>query len=122
MDIATGRAEDHSATLPLDASGLPAVAPPTPVAPGQVPGMVAPARDTTGEYQAQAAAGAADVRAAQAAGMAAENGRRAHYGQDILPPGAAYGDPLALPVVPDDANAPSSDFLFAEGDQPGKGT
>jgi hypothetical protein len=98
VKIATGSAEQHETPLPLDPQ--PAVAPPTPVASPPAPG--APARDTTGERLSQLAAGEADVRAAQASGMAAERDRRAHYGSDVLPVGASYGDPMTLPPVVSD--------------------
>jgi hypothetical protein len=42
----------------------------------------------------------ADVRGAMASGMSAEHQRRDHYGADVLPQGASYGDPMALPAVP----------------------
>ena len=96
FDIATGTYTEATALQPLDASGLPGVAPPTAIVPGQLSGPTYPAMDTTAMFQQQMAAGEADVRAAQSAGMAAEHDRRAHYGADILPAGAAYGDTMTL--------------------------
>jgi hypothetical protein len=36
--------------------------------------------------------------------------------------GSTIGSLVSLPGVPEDATGPAADFLFAEGDQPGKGT
>jgi hypothetical protein len=60
-----------------------------------------------GEYAAPLAASERDIATAQASGMSAEHQRRGHYGQDILPQGAAYGDAMTLPPVP--ANAVPSE-------------
>jgi hypothetical protein len=76
-------------------------------------------RDLTGERLGQLAGYEADIRAAQHAGMTAENDRRSGYAADISPQGAAYGDQPTLPTVPEDAVTPSSDFLYPQGDQPG---
>lgn len=114
MDLATGQPESHPSVLSIDAATTPGVAPPTPVA-GGLSGPTSPARDTVAEFQDQQAAGEADCRRAQAARMAAETDRRHHYA-------GVYGDTMTLPTVPEDASGPAADFLFAEGDQPGKGT
>jgi hypothetical protein len=111
VKIETGASESHPTPLPVDTSHTPRVAPPAPVA--SVPnGPTIPGRDTTGEYQAQLRAGEGDVRAAQAAGMTAEHGRRDHYGSDVLPAGASYGDLMSLPPVPDNAVPPANSFGY----------
>lgn len=70
-------------------------------------------------YPAQMAGVEADVAAAQAAGMAADSGRRAHYEADMLPQGTAYGDPVALPVVPANAVPAEGSALYPySGDEP----
>ena len=97
MEISTGAREDHPTPLPYDAALSPALAQPTPVASGApVQGAVL---DTTAMNLEQQRQGEADVAAAMHAGMAAENDRRHHYGQDILPQGAAYGDAMDLAGV-----------------------
>jgi hypothetical protein len=93
--------------LPYDPSASPGVQAPTAIVMGQLSGPTVDARDTTGEYQSQMAAVEADCRAAQAAGQGAENDRRDHYGQDILPAGAAYGDAMDIPPVPANAVPPA---------------
>jgi len=98
VKIATGEAESHPTPLPYNPQ--PPVAPVTPVVPGQLSGPTVAARDTTGEYQAQMAAQTADWAAAQAAGHAAEMGRRQGYAGDINPLGSDYGDLMNLPEVP----------------------
>jgi hypothetical protein len=100
MDIASGNAEQHPSLLPYDPGLSPGLAPPTAIAPGQLTGPTVDAADTVGQQQERLSALEADCRAAQAAGMAAETDRRHHYGQDILPLGAAYGDAMDLPPVP----------------------
>jgi hypothetical protein len=124
MKIATGQPEDHPTPLPLDASGLPGVAPPTVTAPGsdspanaglQVGGV----RDLTGERLSQLAAGEADWAAAMSAGMSADADRRAHYAAAMAPLGASATDEIALPAVPEDATSVANDFLYSQGDQPG---
>ena len=119
MDIATGQAEAAPPLLmPLNDAGLPGVAPSTPVA-GLLTGPTVGARDTTGEYQTQMAAVEADCRAAQSAGMSAENGRRDHYAAGILPVGASYGDAVDIPVVPTNALPPAqSDEYPWQGMEP----
>ena len=87
------------------------MAPVTPVV-GQLSGPTYDGRDTVGEFQAQMHADVADVAAAQAAGMAAEHGRRDHYATDILPTGSAYGDAMALPPVPDNALPPAASYGY----------
>lgn len=90
LDVATGsRSQAPDGLQPLDASGLPGVAPPTEIVPGQLSGPTVPARDTVGEYAAPLAASEADIRAAQATGQDARNAMLAHYHQDILPVGSA---------------------------------
>lgn len=68
----------------------------TPVAGLMTPADQTPARDLTGERLGQLAGYEQDITAAMQSGMAAEDGRRQHYGQDILPQGAAYGDFMTL--------------------------
>lgn len=111
MQISTGQAESHETPLPYDPGESPAVAPVTPVV-GQLSGPTYDGRDTVGEFQAQMHADVADVAAAQAAGMAAEHGRRDHYATDILPTGSAYGDAMALPPVPDNALPPAASYGY----------
>jgi hypothetical protein len=112
VEIATGNAESHPTPLPYDPGESPGVQRPTFIQPGQLTGPTYDARDTTGEFQGQRVAGEADCRAAQAAGMDAEDRRRQHYGQDILPVGAAYGDAVDLPPVPDNATPPAMSDLY----------
>jgi hypothetical protein len=119
MDIATGAAQAHEPLLPYSPENSPATAPPTPVASAPSPANQGTVRDLTGERLGQLAQAEADIRAAQASGFRAENGRRSGYAADISPAGAAYGDQPALPVVPEDAVTPSSGFLYGQGDQPG---
>jgi len=78
--------------------------------------------DSTAAFAQQAREGAAAAAAAMSAGMAAAGDRRGRYEAAMSPLGASYGDAMMLPVVPEDATAPASDFLFAQGDQPGRGT
>lgn len=68
------------------------------------------------------AGGRDDVAGTVAGSVAAAEARFAEHEHDTHAQGSIIGDLMTLPVVPEDANAPSSDFLFAEGDQPGKGT
>jgi hypothetical protein len=90
MNIATGTPEDHPTPLPVDASGLPGVAPPTAIASGAaVQGGV---RDLTGERLSQLAAAEAQIAGAQSAGMAAELGRRDGYHADMI----QLGGPTAM--------------------------
>jgi hypothetical protein len=112
MKIETGQPEDHPTPLPLDASMLPGVPPPTVIVPGQLSGPTVDARDTTGEWQAQREAGEADVAAAQASGMAAETDRRQQYGGQILPLGGSYGTQMDIPPVPDNTVPPSQSDLY----------
>jgi hypothetical protein len=114
MEISTGQMTtydgDHS-VRPLDASASPGVASVTPTV-GQLPPGTIPGRDTVAEFAAVQAAALAECSAAQAAGTAAENDRRAHYAADVLPLGASYGDALALPPVPDNATPPAMSDLY----------
>lgn len=117
MDIATGTAETHPSLLPLDPTGLPAVADPTPVTPvasgpPDSGPLVTGEMPTTAMFGEQAAAGTADAAAAMHAGMSAETDRRAHYAADILPTGAAYGDAMDIPLVPDAATPPAMSDLY----------
>jgi hypothetical protein len=111
VKIATGSPEEHPTPLPVDYGASPRVASPTAVA-SAPDGPTIGGRDTTGEYQSQRVAAAADVAAAQAAGMAAEHDRRTHYAADILPTGAAYGDAMVVPVVPTNAVPPAMSDLY----------
>jgi hypothetical protein len=95
MRIADGSPESHETPLPLDASGLPAVASATATAPsGMEQGGV---RDLTGERLSQLAASAADATAAMHAGMSADADRRGRYAVGMSPLGPSYGDDMALP-------------------------
>lgn len=68
------------------------------------------------------AGGRDDVSATVAGAVHAAEARYLEYEADTHAQGSTIGDLYTLPVVPEDANVPSADFLFAEGDQPGKGT
>jgi hypothetical protein len=117
VDIATGQPESHQSLLPLDAH--PAVAHPTATAGQQTPGMQGGVFDTAGDQAARLGGYEVDIRAAQAAGMGAEHDRRAHFAQDVLPVGAAHGDPMALPVVPGNAVPAASSYGYSgTGDEP----
>lgn len=119
LDIATGQMTSYDALQPLNDAGLPGVAPPTAVSGLMTPADQTPERDLTGERLSQLAGYEQDISAAQAAGMAAEHDRRAHYAADILPVGAAYGDTMDLPPVATNAVPPSASSLYPEqGDEP----
>jgi hypothetical protein len=119
VDIATGQPEGHPSLLPLDSSGNPAIAPPTMTAGQQTPAMQGAVFDTTGDQAGRLGGYESDIRAAQAAGMGAENDRRGHFHQDILPVGAAYGDLMALPEVPGNAVPAASSYGYSgTGDEP----
>jgi hypothetical protein len=65
-------------------------------------------------------AGGRDTVADSVAGAVANAGARFHELQsDTYGQGSQIGDSLALPPVPEDATAPSNDFLYPQGDQPG---
>lgn len=68
------------------------------------------------------AGGRDDVESTIAAAVNAAEARYLEHQSDTFSQGSQIGDSMTMPVVPEDANDPSSDFLFAEGDQPGKGT
>ena len=120
FDIATGTSSAADSLLPLlsSGSGIDATAGITPIAsnpdPIEAQGGVMP---TTAMFGEQAAAGEADVRAAQAAAMSAEDGRRDHY--QTQQAGASIGDVMDLPVVPPAAVPPamSDDYPYA-GQEP----
>jgi hypothetical protein len=121
LDIPTGQMTSYDgehSVQPLD-PGATGVQRPTPIQPGALSGPTYDARDTQGEYAAPLSALEADCQAAQLAGQGAENDRRDHYSQDILPQGAAYGDLMTLPDVPAAAVPPamSDDYPYS-GDQP----
>lgn len=70
-----------------------------------------------------AGSGGDDVATTVAGAVTAAESRFAYHLQDVTNPGPGYiGDLMDVPVVPEAANPPSMDFLFVEGDQPGKGT
>jgi hypothetical protein len=81
----------------------PATARPTSIASAPSPVNQTGVFDATADQAGRLGGYEADIRAAQTSGQNARNAMLAHYSQDILPQGAAYGDPMALPVVP--ANA-----------------
>lgn len=111
MDIATGQPEDHPTPLPLDASALPAVAPPTAVVGGQLTGPTVPAAVVS--YPGQMAGTEAAAQAAQAAGHAAETARRQHYEAGMLPLGTTgHGDQMNLPPVPSNALPPADSYGY----------
>lgn len=113
LEIATGQMTDSPAgTLPLDASGAPGVAPPTPVAGQLTPADQGGVRDLAGERLGQLAGYEQDIAAAQHAGMSAREAMLSHYQADLLPQGSSYGDEMALPEVPEAATGPASGFLY----------
>jgi hypothetical protein len=72
---------------------------------------------------ADADAGGRDDAAGSVAGaVAAAEARWHELAGDTYAQGSQIGDGVTLPVVPEDAQPPPSDFLWAGGDQPGKGT
>ncbi len=120
LDIATGQLTDHdSGVLPLDATGQPGVAPPTAIVPGQLSGPTVDAYAPM--YADQVATDEAACQTAYSAGMDARTGMTGGYERELLPLGSSPYQ-IDIPVVPEDASPPPQDFLFAEGDQPGKGT
>ena len=112
MDIATGQPESHDSLLPYDASQSPATARPTSIASAPSPVNQVGVFDATADQAGRLGGYEADIRAAQASGQNARNAMLAHYGQDILPIGAAYGDPMALPPVPANAVPASLSDLY----------
>jgi hypothetical protein len=100
LDISTG--EMTPAADPVQPSPpQPPVAGPTRTQPYRVAAAPdLPVRDTAGERDGRLAAGKADITTALGSAMAAEDGRRDQYGQDILPEGTSYGDAMDLPPVP----------------------
>jgi hypothetical protein len=112
MDIATGQPESHPTPLPYDPAASPATAPPTPIASAPSPVNQVGVFDATADQSARLGAYEADARAAMHAGQNARNDMLGHYSQDILPQGAAYGDPMALPVVPANAVPASLSDLY----------
>jgi hypothetical protein len=63
-----------------------------------------------------------DVAGDIAGAVAAAEARYLEYQGDAIQAGpSTIGDQIDMPVAQEDANAPASGFLFAEGDQPGKG-
>ena len=119
MDIASGRPESHDSLLPYDASQSPATARPTSIASGPSPVNQVGVFDATAEQAGRLGGYEADARAAMHAGQNARNAMLAHYGQDILPIGAAYGDPMALPPVPANAvPSENSDLYPWSGTEP----
>jgi hypothetical protein len=99
MRIETGAPESHPSPLPLDESQSPGVAPPTAIASAPSPGNQVGVFDATADQSARLGGYEADIRGAQATGMAAEHQRRQHYGEAVLPQGASYGDAVTLPPV-----------------------
>jgi hypothetical protein len=107
FDIATGTSSAADSLLPLQetGSGITPVAGVTPTsASGTEQGGVMP---TTAMFGEQAQAGAADVRAAQASAMSAEDSRRDHYQAQQMPIGGSIGDGMTLPDVPPAAVPPA---------------
>jgi hypothetical protein len=118
FEIATGTYTSADSLLPLqtEGSGISPLAEITPVAsapdPQQAQSGVMP---TTAMLSEQMAAGEADVRAAQASAMSAEDRRRGHYQAQAMPVGGHVGDVLTLPDVPANAVPPamSDDYPYA---------
>jgi hypothetical protein len=102
MDIASGKAEDLTAPASSSQPGV--------VGPAAVYGQTADraggqggVADTAGQQRDQAAAGTADMAAAQSAARVAELGRRTAYDADMRPAAASYGDAVMLPQPPSGA-------------------
>ena len=109
-DIPTGVTTPHGDVVQaLDATMSPAVAR-LPVTAGQLDPVTdqMPQRDLTGERLADLAVMEADCRAAQAAGMSAEDDRRDHYQGQALPLGGRIGDTMTLPMSPLDPGVGST--------------
>jgi len=86
----------------------------TPYMPGQ-PSAIAAHGD--------ADAGGRDDMSGTVAGAVANAEARWHeLAGDTYSQGSQIGDAMTVPPVPEDATAPPQDFLWATGDQPGKGT
>jgi hypothetical protein len=119
FDIASGTSSAAEALQPVDASNSPGVQAPTATA-GQLAGPTAPGLDTTTMFQEQMAAGEADARAAQQAGMDARNAMLGHYEAAMTNSGPGeYGDLMDLPLVPDTATpAVQSDLYPYAGMEP----
>jgi hypothetical protein len=117
MNIADGTAEQHPTPLPYDPAESPALANLTAASPsGTMQGGVC---DTVGQQAERLTGYAADIAAAQLAGMGAELGRRDGLHSDMLPVGAAYGTAMVLPEVPEYSTPAASSFLFPwQGDEP----
>jgi hypothetical protein len=116
MKIPTGEPEQHPTPLPLDASGLPAVAPPTPRFPSET------GRDGSQGGEVNDISGVdftAEAAAAMHAGMAADADRRGRYAAAMSPLGASATDEMSLPPVPEQVTAPASGNLYGQGNQPG---
>jgi hypothetical protein len=95
LDIATGQMSSPDPLQPLDASGVPALAPPTPASPsGNEQGGVMPTTAMNLEQQRQ---GEADCAAAMQTGMDARNAMLGHYEGQVLPLGGMYGDLMHFP-------------------------
>jgi hypothetical protein len=95
------------------------VAPVTVTAGQLTPADQGGAFDATADQSARLGGYEADVRAAQAAGMDTRNAMLSHYAADVLPIGAAYGDPMVLPDVPANAVPPASSGDYPwQGDEP----
>jgi hypothetical protein len=99
VDISTGQMAAHnSGLLPLDASGLPGVVPPTPVSGLQTPADQGPVRDLTEERLGQLSAYEQDITNVMHSGMTDENDRRSGYqGPAVSPPGDTIGTLMNLP-------------------------
>jgi len=112
MNVATGTPESHPGSganpYPYDPGQSPATARPTATDGQQTPADQVPAFDGAADQSARLNAYESDMRGAQARGQDARNAMLAHYAQDILPLGAAFGDPVVLPSVP--ANAVPSEM------------
>jgi hypothetical protein len=119
VDIATGQPESHPTVLPADPSASPGVARPPVTAGQQSPADQGGVFDGAGFQQDRLTAYESDWHSAQAAGMAAETGRRTFYEQDIRPQGASYGIEMQLPDVPSAALPPAQGFGYPwPGDEP----
>lgn len=112
FDIATGTYTDALSLLPLDASASPATAGVTPIASTPSPADQTPVMPYTSMLAEDMAAGEADCRAAQAAGMDARNAMLGHYQAQALPLGGQLGDNLVIPLVADSSVPPANSDLY----------
>ncbi len=129
LDIPTGQLTDHGDVVQALASTGPGITPVsgvTPVEPALPDNRFDPAAqggvfDAAGQQADIMASGEADARSAMSAGMGAKTSMVHGYAAEMLPLGSAPYQ-IDIPTVPEDATAPASDFLWSQGDQPGRET